>query len=239
MSKDDASELMGKNSFLNHVFNFSEEGKGELLNVAQYSLLGVLPIVMLNKLVQRFIPDVDNDKGTPEILAEITFQILVMFCGLVFINRLITYIPTYSGVKYEEINLTNVVLAFLMVVLSLQTKLGEKTNILASRVMDLVDGSGSSKKENVKKSNTNQNGGHPQHQPSQADNLSASALGILPQGPPGLPNSLSTNTGNQVVQQQQQPRQQMAQQNQPPMGMMNEPMAANEMPSGAFSNVFG
>ena len=115
-------------------------------------------------------------------------------------------------------------------------KLGEKTNILASRVMDLVDGLVVVKemlKGQVIKT------GNPQHQQIKADNLSASALGILPQGPPGLPNSLSTTTGNQVVQQQQQPRQQMAQQNQPPMGMMNEPMAANEMPSGAFSNVFG
>ena len=82
-------------------------------------------------------------------LAEITFQILNVL-WISFINRLITYIPTYSGVKYEEINLTNVVLAFLMVVLSLQTKLGEKTNILASRAFDLVDGSVVVKKKMLK-----------------------------------------------------------------------------------------
>tara|TARA_X000000950_G_C13795830_1_gene611378 strand:- start:532 stop:1242 length:711 start_codon:yes stop_codon:yes gene_type:complete len=236
MSKEEVSDLMGKNSFINHVFNFSEEGKGELLNIAQYSLMGVVPIVLLNKLVQRFIPEVDNDKGTPEILAELVFQILAMFFGIVLINRMITYVPTYSGVKYEEINLTTIVLAFLMIVLSLQTKLGEKVNILVSRVMDLVDGS--EKKKETPRKNNNQNNQQPQHQPSQADNLSASALGILPQGPPGLPNSLSTNTGNQVVQ-PQQPTQNMQQMNQQQMPMMNEPMAANEMGGGAFSNIFG
>ena len=235
MSKEEVSDLMGKNSFINHVFNFSEEGKGELLNIAQYSLMGVVPIVLLNKLVQRFVPEVDNDKGTPEILAELVFQILAMFCGIVLINRMITYVPTYSGVKYEEINLTTIVLAFLMIVLSLQTKLGEKVNILVSRVMDLVDGSG--KKNETPRKNNNQDNQQPQHQPSQADNLSASALGILPQGPPGLPNSLSTNTGNQVVQ-PQQPTQNMQQMNQQQMPMMNEPMAANEMGGGAFSNIF-
>ena len=40
-----------KKTFFNHVFSTTEEGKAELLNIIQYSSLGVLPVVLLNKLI--------------------------------------------------------------------------------------------------------------------------------------------------------------------------------------------
>jgi len=58
-----------KKTFFNHVFSQTEEGKAEILNVVQYSLLGVVPILILNKLIQRFIPEADPDKSTLELLA--------------------------------------------------------------------------------------------------------------------------------------------------------------------------
>jgi hypothetical protein len=60
-----------KKTFLNHVFSGSEEGKAEILNVVQYAIMGVVPIVVLNKLIQRFIPEADTDKSSLELLAEI------------------------------------------------------------------------------------------------------------------------------------------------------------------------
>ena len=60
-----------------------------------------------------------------------------MFCGIIIVHRVITYFPTYSGFKYENLTLTNVILAFLVVVLSLQTKLGIKVNILSDRLLKL------------------------------------------------------------------------------------------------------
>ena len=38
-----------KKTFLSHVFSMSEESNAEVLNVIQYSSLGVLPIIILNK----------------------------------------------------------------------------------------------------------------------------------------------------------------------------------------------
>ena len=64
-----------KTTFLNHVFSTTEDGKAEILNVVQYSLMGVIPIVMLNKTIQQFIPDADSDKSTLELLAEIFIQL--------------------------------------------------------------------------------------------------------------------------------------------------------------------
>ena len=83
-----------KKNFLSHVFSTTEEGKAELLNVIQYSFMGVIPIVILNKLIQRFIPEADTDKSSLELLAEIFIQLIVMFCGIIVIHRTITFIPS-------------------------------------------------------------------------------------------------------------------------------------------------
>lgn len=53
-----------------------------------------------------------------------------MFCGIIVIHRIITYFPTYSGFIYESLTLTNVILAFLVIVLSIQIKMGLMINIL-------------------------------------------------------------------------------------------------------------
>ena len=100
-----------RRSFFNHVFSTTEEGKGEVLNVRQYSLLGVVPIVILNKTLQRLIPDADSDKSSLEILVEVLVQLILMFVGIVIIHRIITYVPTYREFKYESLSLTNVILA--------------------------------------------------------------------------------------------------------------------------------
>jgi len=173
-----------KKTFLNHVFSSTEEGKAEFLNVIQYSIYAVIPIVLLNKSIQRFIPEADTDKSSLEILAEIFIQLIVMFCGIIIIHRVITYFPTYSGFKYEHLTLTNVILAFLIIVLSIQTKLGIKVNIIVDRLAELWNGPSSTaptKKENFRVSSPTS----AVHSPSQADFLDNSAMqqGVFPPAP--------------------------------------------------------
>lgn len=127
-------------SFLSHVFSTREEDKAEVLNVVQYAIIAVIPVVILNKLIQRFIPEADGYKSSLELLAEVFIQIVVIFTGVIAIHRCITYLPTYSGFKYEHLTLTNVVLTFLVIILSVQTKLGIKVNMLVDRVYDLWNG---------------------------------------------------------------------------------------------------
>jgi len=229
----DTSDLVDKPGFIQHVFNFSEEGKAELLNIMQYSLLSVIPVMILNKCIQKFIPEADDTKGSAEILAELIFQVLAMFVGLVFVNRIITYIPTYSGTNYMDINLLGEVLAFMMILLSLQTKVGEKANILLERLTDLWNGTGSSaKKEQQPSQQALPISGH---QPSQADTLSAASLGIMPQGPPGIPDMLAA----QPPQHTQQLQGGMPDTMQLPQdGLAAEPMAANEACGFGASTLF-
>jgi len=128
------------NTFLKHVFNFNEESKGELLNIIQYSLLAVIPVVIINKVMQKYVPEANEDKGSLEITLEVVLQLVGMFVGIFFTDRIITYFPTYSGIKYLEFSVTNIILAVLVIVLSLQTKLGEKVSILVDRVFELWNG---------------------------------------------------------------------------------------------------
>lgn len=203
------------------MFSTQEEGKAEILNVIQYSLMGVIPIVILNKLIQRFIPEADLEKSTLELLAEIFIQIVVMFCGIIVVHRIITYFPTYSGFKYENLTLTNVVLAFLVVVLSIQTKLGIKVNILFDRVVDLWNGtSGEEKKSNVKKG-LRVTPAMSMHSPSQADYLdnSSTQSSVFPQAPSPI---VQSGAGK-------------AQYAMPSVGMMD----AGPMPANAFGGSFG
>jgi hypothetical protein len=222
---------INKKSFLSHVFSTTEEGKAEVLNVIQYAIMGVIPIVILNKTIQRFIPEADTENSTLELLAEILIQLVIMFCGIIVIHRMITYLPTYSGFKYESLTLTNIILAFLILVLSIQTKLGIKVNILVDRALELWNGPNSNKVANVKK-NVRFSQPVAKHAPSQADYLDNSQIqnGMFPPAPIATTRQNSLMEGYETMappkmQQQEYPS-------------MMGPMAANSVLGGAFGSAF-
>jgi hypothetical protein len=222
----EAREL-SKKTFFTHVFSTTDDGKSELINVIQYAILGVIPVIVLNKLIQRFIPEADLDKSSVELLVEIFLQILVMFCGIIFIHRTITYIPTYSGFNYEAMNFTNVILAFLVIILSIQSKLGIKTNIIYDRCLELWNGPSTNdvKKKMVKKNvRFNESMVQSQHMPSQADNLDENPQFLA------LPESTGPRGGQEQQHQQQQ---------QDDYGGMGfGPQAANGLLGGSFGSLF-
>lgn len=166
---------VGKKTFFTHVFDTSAESNAEIMNVTQYALLAIIPVLVLNKLVQRFVPEADPDKSSIELSIEIVLQTIIMFIGILFIHRIITYVPTYSGFRYEHLTLTNVVLAFLVIVLSLQTKLGIKVNILYDRVIDLWNGSSPEDKKAAVKGRVRVSESMLSHNSSQADYLDGGA----------------------------------------------------------------
>lgn len=160
-------------SFSKHMFSITDSDKGELLNLLQYAFLSVIPIVSLNKTIQYFIPEADETKGSIELLIEVVTQISMLFVGMFFIHRVITFIPTYSGVGYNDMQIVNNVLAFLIIVLSLQTRLGEKVNILVERMREMIGGfmGYSSSSVDVEEQTETQMENEPSHQQTQADNV--------------------------------------------------------------------
>ena len=163
-----------KKGFFKHVFNFDNDSKSDILNIIQYTLIAIIPVVVLNKGMQKYVPEADEKKGSVEILAEVLIQLIVMFIGLLIIHRMITYVPTYSGMEYPEYNIIFNILAILMITLSLQTKLGEKVSILVDRITELWEGPQSKMKNNGKKGNGNSSGNVKVSQPISGQNVGMS-----------------------------------------------------------------
>jgi hypothetical protein len=113
--------------------------------------------------MSKYVPESDVKKSSMEVVAEILVQVIVMFMGILVIHRMITFVPTYSGMKYPDYNVIFSILAILMITMSLQTKLGEKVNILVERIVDLWEGNTDDKKKKKKK----QQGQQQQQQSSQ------------------------------------------------------------------------
>ena len=138
--KDKLQETIPKKNIFSHVFDFEKTSQNDMLNIIQYVLIAIIPTVILNKVTQKLFPDVDEEKGNVEVLAELIAQVLFMILGFVIIHRLITYIPTVSKTDYAEVNILTIVIQFLALILSLQTKVGGKTNILLDRLYDYWEG---------------------------------------------------------------------------------------------------
>ena len=106
-----------KNTFFGHMSKFDDDTKVEILNLTQYAGLSIIPVVLLNKLVRRVIPETDETKGSLEILLEMVSQVIVLFVGMYYIHRLVTFVPTYSEKPYEPFVLTSIILPFLVIVM--------------------------------------------------------------------------------------------------------------------------
>lgn len=177
-STDDSNK-----GFFKHVFNFDDDSKSEILNTLQYILIAIIPVVILNKTIGKYVPEADDKKGSVEITAEILIQIIVTFLGLLLIHRIITYVPTYSNTKYPDFHIIFIVLAILMITMSLQTKLGEKVSILVDRISELWNGKSEEKGKKNQKGSSNVKVSQPiagqqmiTSQPNYTDGTAISAL---------------------------------------------------------------
>lgn len=232
-------------SFFKHVFNFDDDSKSDILNIIQYALIAIIPIVLLNKSVGKYVPESDDKKGSLEISAEIVIQIIVTFIGLLIIHRIITFIPPYSGTKYPEFHIVYIILAILMITMSLQTKLGEKVSVLVDRIMELWDGTSSDKKKKNGK-----NGTVKVSQPISGQQMMLPPASTYTDGTAisSLPTNEVTYGSQNTVQAQQLPNYDaMYRQDNTPLvgaatpGMsegFSEPMAANSMIGGGFGSAW-
>ena len=126
--------------FANHMLEFNSDTKNELCNLIQYTVIALVPLMLLNKGVSHLVPEANDMKSTMEISIEILGQTVAMLIGLMIIDRFVVYVPTYCGSPYEKSSLLTVVLPMFMILLTLQTKIGEKANILYTRLINVWNG---------------------------------------------------------------------------------------------------
>lgn len=135
-----SSNKMSASGFFNHIFNFDNDNKSTIMNMLQYIILGLIPVVLVLKTIKYYVPEEDDNKGTTEITIEVALQLFSIFFAIWFIDRMVRYVPTYSGINYHKFNEINFILPLLIILVTMQTKLGAKINILADRVMQLWNG---------------------------------------------------------------------------------------------------
>lgn len=243
-----------KEGFIQHVFNFDTNTKSELLNIIQYASLAIIPIIVMNKVIKNYIPEADYKKDTLEIVIEIFGQLILLLGGIFFIHRIITYIPTYSGIAYQQINFINMILVFLVIILSLQTKLGEKVEILFNRVMDLWNGRTSDNEydnEEIKRGRQiypdikdyKQQRGDQMNQQIPRNNTPLPPTVPTQEKKPDMNYNRMTEQQPQIEQTQYQQREntQSGIPQQPEVNfdqMYQEPMAANDALGGGFGSLF-
>ncbi len=237
---DKLNDLAGS-GFIKHVTRFDSETKSELLNLIQYLLLIIVPVFVLNKTVQNMMPKYDERNGNIELLGEVLLSSVCLLLGIYIAHRVIIYLPTFSGNSLAELNFMNV--ALLIGFCMMYSENGKKINRVYERLMASWNGKeGFAEVEDEKKKkkdgsvvkvsqplsgNPGMQAPMPTHQASRADHVAA--------------HNMMTGGSNVVQQMHNSPAQQAGQQQQVPgnsmggMGMMNEPMAANEG-FGAFSS---
>lgn len=119
-----------KNNFVEHVFKFDDGAKTDLLNGIQYILFAVIFVTILNSALGRIMTDADESKGDVELFGEIMVHLIIMFVGLIMVDRIITFIPTYSGSEYKPINMMTLIFVFIVLQMDSESVLGRKMRML-------------------------------------------------------------------------------------------------------------
>ena len=129
-----------KLGFFSFVFNFDTENKNAMFNMLQYAILTVIPVILTLRLIKSIIPEDDETKGSVEITFEVVAQLVVLVLAVWYTNKIIRYIPTYTGVPYSSFSETSAIIPFLIILITMQTRLGNKVNILVDRISEYIRG---------------------------------------------------------------------------------------------------
>lgn len=229
-----------KEGFFNYVFRFDNSTKSDLLNLSQYTILLLIPITLLNQIISMYVPQVDEKKNSLEILVEVLGELIFIMIALYYIHRIITYIPTFSGVKINGFNLMQSIPLFMVILLSIQTKIGKKMSILVERTKEYLNIGDEPEKHSQEK----QGSKNPRVEVQQPISLPQPQITQInthtpeyqtqhtqmtaPQQPRQDPNFNQFYTDNPAQQTQMHQPSQLQQ--------MIEPMAANEALGGGFSS---
>ena len=171
-SMNQSAGVSGK-GFINHVFNFNTETKTELMNLAQYLALVLFPLTFLNNFVETLVPKVDESRGSLEILFEVLGHLKLLLLSVFLVDRIVQYVPTYSGKEMNSISLATLVIVFIM----FTTKTRQKLDLLYTRLSKSWNG-----ETEEKKKQQNGKGGPVQQKPQVT----------VSQPITGMPNPIST-----------------------------------------------
>ena len=139
---DQASSQLGGNdsdkSFFEYMTSFSPTEKAQMMNLAQYCGIAVLPLLAVLKLMKIYMPINNPLKPSSELVIEVLIQLTVILVAFFFIHKLVLFFPTYSQVNYENFSLLSGMLPLLFLMFTLDTKISEKLNVLFDRLLGML-----------------------------------------------------------------------------------------------------
>ena len=140
MEKIDDSFIGGstQGSFVSYMFSMTDGEKVELINMFQYIILAIIPIILIVRLMKNYIPPVSNTKGTVEIAVELIVQLVVLVSFFFLIHKLILFVPTYTKQNYPSIQFFPILLPLLFILFTLDKNVGEKAQLLLQRGLVLL-----------------------------------------------------------------------------------------------------
>ena len=133
---DDNIKPITNQGFFTYVFKLSKFKQEDLMNITQYTLLSIIPVMLFIYFTKKYFPLVEEDDSSIYILTVTILELIFMMVGIFFIDRIINYIPTYSGKYYETINLTTIVLIFILFMLLTHGGFRLRTAVLLKRFDD-------------------------------------------------------------------------------------------------------
>lgn len=137
---NDTHSVSSNNNFYQYITSFDSDQKYELMNMIQYALLIIVPVLLLNKGIEELIaPSIEN-KTTFELSLELVSEILLIMMGMFFIHRLVSYIPTYSEKPYTSFSLIGFVFSFVTVLLHTDNSIKTKLNHIYEKVYEYISG---------------------------------------------------------------------------------------------------
>ena len=125
-------------SFFSYMFSLNSNEKNDLINMLQYSVLAIIPIIIVLKLMKKYIPSEDDKKASIEILIELVLQLIIIFASFWFIHKLIAFIPTYSKAAYPHFSIIQLIIPITFILFSMNSSISEKGTILLNRILVAV-----------------------------------------------------------------------------------------------------
>ena len=130
---DDSIKPITNQGFFTYVFKLSKFKQEDLMNIVQYTLLSIVPVVLFIYFTKKYFPSLEENDSSLYIFTVTVIELIFMIIGIFFIDRIINYIPTYSGKYYETINLTTIVVIFVLFMLITETGFKKRTLVMLER----------------------------------------------------------------------------------------------------------
>ena len=130
---DDSIKPITNQGFFTYVFRLSRFKQEDLMNIIQYTLISIIPVILFVYFTKKYFPIIDENDSSLYIFTITVIELIFMIIGIFFIDRIINYIPTYSGKYYETINLTTIVVIFILFMLTIETGFKSRTLVMLDR----------------------------------------------------------------------------------------------------------